>query len=231
MVVFTSCDLLTGGGSITPPAELPAVPASITAEAGVEEVLVTWDASEGATAYSLYFTDDGSAPARSSIKIALGNVTTYTLSNLTWAKSGTEGALSTVSNSIRPIPTIEARFTGGTPNAKMMLMVTPVNLNRSVTPPEFVDLDTGVLYTGFTTDGSGAVNLKAPFNREKSVGYTLMYDVDESNSLTEGDIVQGNGAANTWGIYYWDDLEEESFSFNTTQTTNPWHEYSLVSGD
>lgn len=129
MVVFTSCDLLTGGGSITPPAELPAVPASITAE------------------------------------------------------------------------------------------------------PKFVDLDTGVLYTGFTTDGSGAVNLKAPFNREKSVGYTLMYDVDGSNSLSDGDIVQGDGAANTWGVFYWNDLIESSFYFNTTQLTNPWHEYSLVSGD
>lgn len=239
MVVFTSCDPLTGGGSITPPAELPAAPTSITAEADVEAVLVSWDASEGATAYNLYYTNNGTAPAKTSTKITLGNVTSYSLSNLSGTassaatyrfavaavKSGIEGALSTVSNSIRPIPTIEVRFTGGTANAKMMLMVTPVNMDRTGATPVFVDFDTGELYTGFTTNASGAVYLKAPFNREKSVGFTLVYDKDGSGTLNAGDVVTGNGDPDTWGIRYFSDIYEYSFYTNQTHDGLTWHEY------
>lgn len=238
MVVFTSCDPLTGGGSKTPPAEPPAAPASLTAVAGVEEVDVSWSASEGAVSYNLYYTNNGTAPAKTSTKITLGNVTSYSLSNLsgtassaatyifavTAVKDGAESSLSTPSSGVRPIPTLEIRFTGGTPNSPMLLIVTPVNMDRTGTDP-VVSFDQGVLYDGYTTDANGAEVLIAPFDRSKIVGFTLVYDEDDSGTLSAGDYVTGNGDPDTWGIRYFSDIIEYSFYTNQTHDDLTWHEY------
>lgn len=246
LAVFTSCDLFGGNPDpVTPvdpsvtPVDPPAAPASLTALADVEEVDVSWSASEGAVSYNLYYTNNGTAPAKTSTKITLGNVTSYSLSNLsgtvssaatyifavTAVKDGAESSLSTPSSGVRPIPTFEVQFTGGTADSPMLLIVTPVNLDRTKTPPEFESFGDGVLYDGYRTDASGDAVLIAPFDRSKSVGYTLVYDNDDSGTLSDGDVVTGDGAADTWGVNYFYSIIEYSFIIAKGNADLDWHEY------
>ncbi|HOE09732.1 MAG TPA: hypothetical protein PLU33_11235 [Treponemataceae bacterium] len=207
--------------------------------ADVEEVDVSWSASEGAVSYNLYYTNNGTAPAKTSTNITLENVTSYSLSNLsgtassaatyifavTAVKDGAESSLSTPSSGVRPIPTLEIQFTGGTPDSPMLLIVTPVNMDRTVTPPEFDSFDVGVLYDDYTTDATGAAVLIAPFDRSKSVGFTLVYDEDDSGTLSAGDVVTGSGDPDSWGVRYFPNIYEYSISIDEAHGALTWHVY------
>ena len=234
-MVFTACDSTTSGlkTEVAVPTGL-----AVTAVKEGEALQIVWNKVTGATSYALYYTDDGTAPTKDSTKINLGDVNTYVLANLTGAKSekdytfkvsafngSKESDLSSASSKIKPIPTIEVRFSGGedNKNKEMLLIISRIE-------PEFegdFHTEDSITYPGFTTDDKGSAVLKAPYDRDYWVGYTLVFDTDESKTLSNGDEVMGYGAAtNTWGVSYWKSLRNKSFYCEESYDVTKWHVYS-----
>ncbi len=231
LLILSSCDFL---GSIFQPKTPPEAPSSISAVADVEEIDVSWTASEGAESYNLYYTSDGTNPTLESKKVSPGNVTNYSLSDLTWSASaltytfavtavgeGGESDLSPISSKVRPIPTIEVRLTGGTPNKKMLLKVFKIENGGD---NDILDDKT---YKGFETDASGDVILKAPFDRDYLVGFSLIYDEDNSGDLSTNDIVHGSGENTAlYGYTYFTDLKDKSFYIAKASDDLNWYTYT-----
>ncbi len=74
IIILTGIIGCGGGGENTPPpSNIPIAPVNVSAQAGNEQVIITWDAVAGATSYNIYWSNTSGVKKATGAKI--GNVT------------------------------------------------------------------------------------------------------------------------------------------------------------
>ncbi len=226
VITFSGCDFFL------PP---PDAPTSITAAAGDESITVSWAASADATAYDLYYTNDGTTPTLNSQKVSDITATSYVLSGLSGDNSGKSyifaltakkdskiGDLSAPTTSVKPLPVLTVNFINGIENMKVLLLILDVPYNPA---SGYVEGNAPVQKTasGYT-NSYGSATLSGSFDRSKYLGYTVIYDFDNSGTLTTGDASPdyGNGG---YGYSYYFTKKEISLSTTYDAYDHYWYWY------
>lgn len=184
-----------------------------------EALVLTWRGVDGATAYDLFFTDDGSLPAPG--QQGISNVQSpYTHTGLTATKTykymlraraeGYDPAQSAVTDGIQPLPVITFNITfADYANKPVLLLMLDVPYDPVI---EDVTGNTTLVETiPGMTNASGSLTIRGTVDRTRYWGFTVVKDLDSNEQLSTGDIVWGTGGAGSFSYSYWSSILTYSF--------------------
>lgn len=212
VLLFVSCD---NGG--TKP-ELGTV-TNVTVTTGGESLTISWDTLLDAESYTIIYTDDGTTPDSTASSISVtGN--TYTHEDLDETKTykyrvkptadGYTSAYSDVTLGHLPDPIFT--LTGNVSEyatEQFLVLLLEIDYNTATESPEDVTIIDSI---SLTPETNGDFTASFVFDRTKYIGYTYVIDMDESDDLSDNDVVLGSGDASVYTYSYFTSPVTYSFT-------------------